>query len=280
MAQPAPAGPAPSSSADTRATPGSRANATLDAAFFDLDNTMVAGASLFYLARGLAARRFFSRRELQKFARRALHFGLRGENLGHLVEIRDLALAFVAGHTTAEIRAIGEEVYDEHVEAKVRVGTQELARRHLRTGAPVWLVTAAPVELADVIARRLGLTGALGTIADSCDGVYTGKLLGEPLHGQAKADAVRRLAVRSGFDLARCAAYSDSANDLPLLSMVGSPVAVNPDRTLRRHALRHGWPIHEFRQWRHAARWGARVTTVGAAGVVVVALTGLVRRNH
>jgi HAD superfamily hydrolase (TIGR01490 family) len=244
----------------------------VDAAFFDLDNTMVSGASMFYFARGLAARGFFSRRELQRFARRALHYSLRGENLGHLGEIRELALAFVAGHTTAQIRQMGEEVYDEHVEAKVRAGTQALARRHLAAGAPVWLVTAAPVELAEVIARRLGLTGALGTVAEAVDGTYTGRLLGEPLHGQAKADAVRALAARAGFDLGRCAAYSDSANDLPLLSMVGAPVAVNPDRTLRRHAGLHQWPVHEFRRWQHAARWTVRVAAVGAGTAVVVGL--------
>ncbi|WP_380158566.1 HAD family hydrolase [Kineococcus sp. R86509] len=248
----------------------------VQAAFFDLDNTMVRGASLFYFARGLAARGFFSRREVQRFARRALHYAVRGENLGHLVEIRDLALAFVAGHETATIRRIGEDVYEEHVESKVRLGTQELARRHLAAGAPVWLVTAAPVEMAEVIARRLGLTGALGTVAESVAGVYTGRLVGEPLHGQAKADAVRALAASAGFDLARCAAYSDSANDLPLLSLVGSPVVVNPDRTLRRHAATHGWPVHEFRQWRHAVRWSARV---GAVGVGTLAVVSLLRRR-
>lgn len=263
--------PAPTTGGPGPATPGPE-----DAAFFDLDNTMVRGASLFYLARGLHARRFFTRRELGRFSRRALHFGLRGENLGHLVEIRELALTFVAGHTTTEIRAIGEEVYDEHVGAKVRPGTQELARRHLRGGAPVWLVTAAPVELAETIARRLGLTGALGTVAESVDDVYTGRLIGEPLHAQAKADAVRELAASAGLDLARCSAYSDSANDLPLLSLVGSPVVVNPDRTLRRHAATHGWPVHEFRQWRHAVRWSARV---GAVGVGTLAVVSLLRRR-
>ncbi|ABS02103.1 HAD-superfamily subfamily IB hydrolase, TIGR01490 [Kineococcus radiotolerans SRS30216 = ATCC BAA-149] len=248
----------------------------VQAAFFDLDNTLVRGATLFYFARGLAARGFFSRRELQRFARRALRFAVRGEHLGHLVEARDLALAFVAGHETATIRQIGEEVYDEHVEARVSAGARELAHRHLAAGAAVWLVTAAPVEMADVVARRLGLTGALGTVAESEDGVYTGRLVGEPLHGQAKADAVRALAERDGFDLARCAAYSDSANDLPLLMMVGRPVVVNPDRALRRHAAARGWPVHEFRPWRHAVRWTARA---GAAGVGAVAVVGLLRRR-
>ncbi len=249
------------------------------AAFFDLDNTVVRGASLFYFARGLHARGFFSRRELRGFARRALHYAVRGEVHGHLLEVRELALAFVAGHTTAEIRAIGEEVYEEHMGAKVRPGVRLLADRHLREGAPVWLVTAAPVELAEVVARRLGLTGALGTVAESVDGTYTGRLVGEPLHGPAKAEAVRALAAAAGWDLARCAAYSDSANDLPLLSMVGRPVVVNPDRALRRHAARRGWEVREFRQWRHAARWTVRAGTAGAAGVAALALLGVVRRS-
>lgn len=111
----------------------------MQAAFFDLDNTLVRGATLFYFARGLAARGFFSRRELQRFARRALRFAVRGEHLGHLVEARDLALAFVAGHETATIRQIGEEVYDEHVEARVSAGARELAHRHLAAGAAVWI---------------------------------------------------------------------------------------------------------------------------------------------
>ncbi|WP_432563144.1 HAD family hydrolase [Kineococcus sp. SYSU DK003] len=260
-------------------TAGPSVPSRVDAAFFDLDNTMVRGASLFYFARGLAARGFFSRRELQGFARRALHYTLRGEDLGRLGEVLELGLAFVAGHSTATIEQIGEEVYDEHVEAKVRAGTRTLARRHLAAGAPVWLVTAAPIELAGVVARRLELTGALGTVAESVDGVYTGRLIGQPLHGQAKADAVRELAAAEGFDLARCAAYSDSANDLPLLSLVGFPVAVNPDTKLRRHAAVHGWPVHEFRQWQHAVRWTRRIGGAGAVAAGAVVVAGLLRRR-
>ena len=112
---------------------------------------------------------------------------------------------------------------------KIWPGTRALAQTHLDAGQRVWLVTATPVELADVIARRLGLTGALGTVAEHVDGVYTGQLVGEPLHGQAKAEAVRALAEREGLDLRAASAYSDSANDIPMLSLVGHPCAINPD---------------------------------------------------
>ncbi len=133
-------------------------------------------------------------------------------------EARDSALSIVKGHRVAELQSIGEEIYDEYMAERIWPGTRALAEAHLAAGQKVWLVTAAPVEIANVIARRLGLTGALGTVAESVDGVYTGKLVGEPLHGPAKAEAVRALAAAEGLDLSRCAAYSDSHNDIPMLS--------------------------------------------------------------
>ena len=81
-------------------------------------------------------------------------------------------------------------------------GTRALAQLHLDQGQRVWLVTAAPIEIARIIARRLGLTGALGTVAEHVDGVYTGRLVGDLLHGPAKAEAVKALAAREGLDLA------------------------------------------------------------------------------
>ena len=117
---------------------------------------------------------------------------------------------------------------------KIWPGTKALAQMHLDAGQRVWLVTATPVEVAEVIARRLGLTGALGTVAEHVDGVYTGRLVGSLLHGPAKVEAVRALAEREGLDLERCSAYCDSANDLPMLSLVGNPCAINPDPTAAR----------------------------------------------
>ena len=144
-------------------------------------------------------------------------------------DARNSALSIVKGHRVAELMSIGEEIYDEYMAERIWPGTRALAQAHLDAGQKVWLVTAAPVETATIIARRLGLTGALGTVAESVGGVYTGKLVGEPLHGPAKAEAVRALAAAEGLDLARCAAYSDSANDIPMLSLVGHPYAINPD---------------------------------------------------
>ena len=242
------------------------------AAFFDVDNTMMVGASIFHFAKGLAARGFFSWRDLARFSSRQVRLRLGGENQQHMHSSRDSALAFVAGKKVAEIVALGEEIYDEELADRIWSGTHALARLHRDAGQRVWLVTATPVELATIIARRLDLTGALGTVAESVDGVYTGELVGDVLHGEAKAAAVRALAAREGLDLDRCSAYSDSINDLPLLSLVGRGVAVNPDSALRAEAKARGWEIRDFRTGRKAARIGIPAAlAVGAAAGSVAA---------
>ena len=245
------------------------------AAFFDVDNTVMQGASIFHLARGLYARDFFTARDIGRFAWQQAKFRVIGtENIGTVHEAREAALAFAAGHTVAEITTIGEEVFDEVMAAKVWPGTRALAQMHLDAGQRVWLVTATPVEVATVIAKRLGLTGALGTVAQTVDGVYTGHLVGEILHGEAKAEAVRALAEREGLDLAACSAYSDSANDIPLLSLVGQPCAINPDGKLRAYAREHGWRVRDYRTGRKAAKIG--VPTAAGLGAVAGAVAAVV----
>ena len=251
------------------------------AAFFDVDNTMMMGASLFWFARGLAARKYFSSRDLARFVWQQAKFRIAGnESADDMHSIRENALAFVAGREVAEIQQAGEEIYDELMADRIWSGTRALAQKHLDAGQRVWLVTATPVELASIIAQRLGLTGALGTVSEIVDGRYTGRLVGEMMHGPAKAEAVLALADREGLDLSRCTAYSDSANDLPMLSLCGTAVAVNPDTELRAAAKAQGWTIRDFRTGRKAAKIG--VPTVAAAalsGGLVGGAVALRRRN-
>jgi HAD superfamily hydrolase (TIGR01490 family) len=251
-------------------------------AFFDVDNTLMRGASIYYFARGLAARKLFGPKDLVKMAFGQAYFRVRGsENTDHIDAARQAALAFVAGHRVSEIVALCEEIYDESMADRIWEGTRAIAQGHLGAGQRVWLVTATPVELASIIARRLGFTGALGTVAESVDGVYTGRLVGGLLHGEAKAAAVAALAAREGLDLARCAAYSDSANDLPMLQLVGHPAAVNPDAGLRAVARARDWPVHDFRSGRKATM--IALPTAAAAGAVaggIVAGIALRRRAH
>lgn len=237
------------------------------AAFFDVDNTVMRGASIYYFARGLASHKLFTGRDLLRFGWQQLLFRARGsESSDHVHAAREAALAFVAGKPVDELVTLGEQIYDDLVAERIWHGTHTLARAHLQADQQVWLVTAAPVELANIIARRLNLTGALGTVSETEDGIYTGRLVGELMHGSAKAEAVRALGEREGLDLADCYAYSDSINDLPMLSLVGKPCAVNPDRDLREHAKRHGWRSYDFRVGRRAAI----LALSGAAGAGAV----------
>ncbi|MFF5178609.1 HAD family hydrolase [Micromonospora sp. NPDC000316] len=242
------------------------------AAFFDVDNTMMQGASIYWFARGLAARDYFTTADLARFAWQQLRFRvLAREHAGDMSQAKDAALAFVEGWRVDDVERLSEEIFDELMAPRIWTGTYQLAQRHLDAGQRVWLVSAAPVEIGRVIATRLGLTGAIGTVAEVRDGAYTGRLVGDLMHGPAKAEAVTQLAAVEGLDLTRCAAYSDSANDLPLLSAVGRAVAVNPDATLLRQARQHGWEVRDFRTGRRAVK--IAVPSTAAAGLVAGAVT-------
>jgi HAD superfamily hydrolase (TIGR01490 family) len=250
------------------------------AAFFDVDNTMMMGASIFHFARGMAARKFFTTGDLARFALQQIMFRVGGrETQDGIRNARESGLSFVAGHSVAELTALGEDIYDELMADKIWPGTRALAQMHIDAGQRVWLVTATPVDLATIIARRLGLTGALGTVLESEGGTYTGRLVGEMLHGPAKAHAVRALAAREGLDLRRCTAYSDSANDVPMLSVVGTAVAINPDGSLREAARKRGWEIRDFRTGRKAAKIGVP-SVLGAGAVAGAVVAGLAYRKR
>jgi len=261
------------SAAAATAGPAERNDPTA-AAFFDVDNTVMRGASLFHFAVGLARHKYFSGREIVGFAVKQVKFVLSGsEDVEDMASATEAALSFVEGRQVNELERLGEEIFDEQMVDKLIPGSLALAQGHLDAGQQVWLVTATPVELATVIAQRLGLTGALGTVAQVRNGVYTGRLDGPPLHGIAKAEAVRAIAAREGLDLARCSAYSDSANDIPMLSLVGKPVAVNPDATLRAHARENGWTVRDFRRREQVKRWALPAAS-GAGGIAVGVAVG------
>ncbi|WP_249933055.1 HAD-IB family hydrolase [Blastococcus sp. CCUG 61487] len=275
------AGAASAAAADVALPPAVEPDPTA-AAFFDVDNTMMMGASLFWFARGLAARKYFTARDMAGFVWQQAKFRIGGNegNADDVNTIRENALAFVAGRPVSEIVQASEEIYDELMADRIWAGTRALAQQHLDNGQRVWLVTATPVELASIIAQRLGLTGALGTVAEVVDGAYTGRLVGELMHGPAKAEAVLALAEREGLDLERCTAYSDSANDLPMLSLVGTAVAINPDTELRAVAKARGWTVRDFRTGRKAAKYGLPALAAAAlSGGAVGGAIALRRRN-
>jgi len=250
------------------------------AAFFDVDNTMIRGASIYFFGKGMAGRGLVTTGDLLRFGWQQLRFRVRGkEDLAAVAEAREKALSLVAGKAVADIIAYGEEIYDELMAQRIWSGTRALAQTHLDAGQRVFLVTATPVELARIIAKRLGLTGALGTVAEVENGLYTGRLVGEPLHGPSKAEAVKALAEREGLDLSLCTAYSDSVNDVPMLSAVGNAVAINPDTGLRAAARENGWEVRDFRTGRKAAKVGVPATA-GTGMLVGGVMAGLALRRR
>ena len=238
------------------------------AAFFDVDNTLIQGSSLILLAQGLFRKRFITLSELAPALRKQIHYRVSGsENADDIAEGREQALAIVKGKSVAQLKQACREIVDNRMLEKSYADTIELASMHLAAGQQVWLVSATPVQIGQALAETLGFTGALGTVAEEEDGKFTGRLVGDILHGPGKKHAVAALAALQQLDLSKCTAYSDSINDLPMLEMVGSPVAINPDRALRKHAKAQGWAVRDYRSVRRVVRAGVVPAALAVAGV-------------
>jgi HAD superfamily hydrolase (TIGR01490 family) len=212
-------------------------------AFFDVDNTLLRGASVYYVGRAAFRRGLISWRDVSVFAWHQFRFLAVGENHRHLRSARTRALGLVRGHRLDTIVELTRDVYLEDIVPNLLAEMVERAKSHVTQGHEVWLVTATPTLLADVIVEGIGVTGALGTGVEISDGRFTGEILGDLMHGPEKARVAVAFAADRGADLADCVAYSDSANDIPLLEAVGTAVAVNPDKRLAAHAVRRGWQV-------------------------------------
>ena len=217
------------------------------AAFFGLD-TLIPGSSLYLLAQGLQSRHFYGRADLLAFAWQHLVFRTRRSRAPEAQTSQDAALCFVSGKHRPELQALAREIADERIVPQVYPDLAQLIEAHRASGVLTFVATAAPAELAEIVAQGLGMTGGLGTSAEvDADERYSGRLAGTVLQGAAKARAVEAHATRAGIDLAASVAYSDSINDLPLLELVGTAEVVNPDRQLRKVAQRRGWAVHDVR---------------------------------
>ena len=178
-------------------------------------------------------------------------FAARGASGEAVRRAAEEGLGVLRGMTPAELQELVADALEPVLRPLVYREPVELAAQHQERGEPVYIVSAALQEIVDALARDLGFDGAIGTVAEVADGRYTGRTL-HARHAAGKAAAVRELAEREGLDLAVSTAYSDSHTDLPFLEAVGHPVAVNPDRQLRRIAAERGWPVLRFRT-AHAA---------------------------
>jgi HAD superfamily hydrolase (TIGR01490 family) len=217
------------------------------AAFFDLDRTLISRSSSLALAGPFRARGLIGRRDLLKARLAQALFVRTGAGHGRAGQTADAAMSVLRGMRVEDLQGIVADAWLPVLRPLVYREALAAAEEHETRGEAVFIVSGALQEVVDGIAAELGFAGALGSQAEVEDGVYTGRLA-RRLLGAEKAVGLAELATEKSLDLARSTAYSDSHSDLGFLESVGTPVAVNPDRELRRIAQQRGWAIRWFRE--------------------------------
>jgi HAD superfamily hydrolase (TIGR01490 family) len=211
-------------------------------ALFDLDRTLLPGSSLEALGRALAAEGLVSRRRLARAAAEQVRFTRRGASDATVARLCREGLGVIAGIERARLVPLVHRVGRELATLPVPA-TRALLDRHLDAGHFCVILSASPQELVEVICARLGLHRAVGTCAEVVDGRFTGALDGAFCYGPGKLARLRQ--ALGSVDLGQAWAYADSISDLPLLAACAHPVAVNPDRALRKVARTNTWPIFD-----------------------------------
>jgi len=261
--------------------------ATRVAAFFDLDKTIIAKSSTLAFSRPFFQEGLINRRAILKSRYAQFMFLLSGSDEDQMDRMRAHITALCAGWDVAQVTSIVEETLHDIVDPLVYAEATELIAEHRAEGDDVVVVSASGAEIVAQIGVMLGATHSVGTRMVAADGRYTGEV-DFYCFGENKASAARELAAVHGYDLSRCHAYSDSITDLPLLEAVGHPIAVNPDRALRREALQQGWPMLTFSKpvslrTRISVPSGTQVATavgLGAVAAAGAAWYGLRRRQR
>ncbi len=251
----------------------------MEAAFFDLDKTVIAKASLAAFGRPFRRGGLISRRVVARAVTRQLIYLHLGADEERLTKVREAMLTLTRGWDRDQVRRIVRETLLETIEPIIYAEALDLIEDHRHRGDRVYLVSASPEEIVAPLAEMLGVDGCICSRGEvDADGRYTGRMAFYA-YGPNKAAAMVELAGRCGIDLAASSAYSDSATDLPMLEAVGHPVAVNPDRALARAARERGW---EVRQFTKPVRLRDRVTlrTPVAAGGLALCGAALLWWRH
>jgi HAD superfamily hydrolase (TIGR01490 family) len=246
------------------------------AAFFDLDKTIIAKSSVLAFGKSLYREGLLSRRAIVRSAYAQVIFMLVGADEDKMEKLRSAMLDLIRGWNQDKVAAIVREALDEVVTPIIFSEALDLIEQHQAQGLSAVIVSSAPEEVVRPLGEFLGVDDVIATRCDvDASGDYTGELAFYG-YGPNKADAIRALASREGFDLASSYAYSDSITDEPMLRAVGHPVAVNPDRELARLARDEGWPVLKFvRPVRLRDRVPSR-PALAVTGVLTAAVAGVV----
>lgn len=219
-----------------------------EAAFFDLDKTVIAKSSTLAFGRPLYKAGLLGRRSLMKAGFAQVFYMAFGADHDQMQRVRESMLTLTKGWNQVEVEDLVQEALDEVVAPLVYAEALFLIDDHLRNGRRVFIISASPIEIVRPLAHYIGVDEMIATRSKVDElGNYTGEL-DFYAYGPGKAEEVQRLAEAEGIDLAASFAYSDSTTDLPLMEVVGHPVAVNPDKDLRKIAEENNWPILEFQR--------------------------------
>jgi HAD superfamily hydrolase (TIGR01490 family) len=235
------------------------------AAFFDLDRTLMQGSSAFQFGRAAFRSGLISRRDLARGAWDNLQFRLQGSTDKSTDALRDRISEQLQGVRVRDLQRLAPDVLA-GVLPRLYPRMLEIAYAHQDAGRPVFICTAASQEMADLMAIVLTFDGGVGSVSEVVDGRYTGRPGGPFTYREGKAQAIAELAQREDFDLQKSYAYSDSESDLPMLRLVGNPVAVNPDTTLTRVAKAEGWEVLRFDRLGRRLRVAGAMTIAAALG--------------
>jgi HAD superfamily hydrolase (TIGR01490 family) len=250
---------------------------TRAAAFFDLDKTVIAKSSTLAFGRPFFQGGLINRRAVLKGAYAQFVFSLAGADADQMERMRRQITAMTTGWDVAVVHEIVRETLHDIVDPLIYAEAADLIEAHRDAGREVVIVSSSGAEMVEPIGEMLGVHRVVATRMVTVDGRYTGEV-DFYAYGENKAAAMREVAAEKGWDLADCWAYSDSSTDLPMLTAVGHPTAVNPDRGLRKVAAERGWPVLEFtRPVTLRSRFsGARTPVVTSAAVGVgAAVAGL-----
>src|SRR3954451_23183081 len=236
------------------------------AAFFDLDKTLIEGSSALHFARASYKAGQLSKRQMARDIRDNVRFRLQGSTDEATDALRARVYEAIAGKRVVDLARLTPEML-KGILPRVYPQMLDVAWRHQDAGRPVYIVTAASQEMAELLAMVLVFDGGIGARSEVRDGVYTGQPDGPFTYREGKAEAIREVAAREGISLADSWAYSDSESDLPMLRVVGHPVAVNPDTELARVARAEAWEIMRFDRLGRRLRLAAGAAGIGLVGV-------------
>jgi HAD superfamily hydrolase (TIGR01490 family) len=223
-------------------------DSTMEAAFFDLDKTIISRSSSLALSRPLYRAGMVSRGQLLRGAYAQLVYLLVGADEDKMERLKEGMLALTKGWDRSQVEELVRDVLFDVIDPYVYQEALDLIALHRSEGRRIYVVSSSPEEVVRPLAAHFGASGVIATRAQIDEqGRYTGELAFYA-YGEQKAEAIRELAERIGMDLEGSYAYSDSITDLPMLEVVGNPVAVNPDKDLRHEAEERGWQVRDFRR--------------------------------